>query len=335
MGAVKLGNALTKITKGNDAIQCVKVWLDTGFPPLNKAISDRYKGGFPVARMVEIAGPESSGKTLIATMAMKGAQQAGGIAIFQDHERSFDTVIANKYGLLTGPEDPWIFKTPDSFEESVHSVITTVQAIREQKLIEPEAPIVVVFDSLASMVPMSKLAKDVDAHGMNDKLALASATSAVFPVLAQHASDLNMLVIFLNQVRLKPGVMFGDPRTTTGGEAIKFYPSVRIMLSRSMIKNKDTKEVIGQEIKAQVIKNKVSAPFKEATWRYMFEANEAGHFFDMTGSLLDYMKEKGLIELDGNYFKWEGQKFNRGALIKKIDAEGTYDKLVAMLPEDD
>ena len=335
MGVVKLGNALTKIAKANDSIQSVKVWLDTGFPPLNKAISGKYDGGFPVSRMVEIAGPESSGKTLIATMAMKNAQQAGGIAIFQDHERSFDSVIANKYGLLTGDGDPWIFKTPRSFEESVTSVIKTVAEIREQKLIEPTAPIVVVFDSLASMVPKSKLEKNVDEQSMHDKLALASATSAVFPVLAQHASDLNMLVLFLNQVRLKPGIAFGDPRTTPGGEAIKFYPSVRIQLSRAMIKNKETKEVTGQEITAYVIKNKVSAPFKEATWRYMFEANEAGHFFEMTGSLLDYIKAKGLIEMEGTFFKWNGGKFNRGSLIKKIDAEGTYDQLVALLPKDE
>lgn len=335
MAAIKLGNALTKIAKGNDSIQNVKVWLDTGFPPLNKAISGKYKGGFPVTRMVEIAGPESSGKTLIATMAMVNAQQAGGIAIFQDHERSFDSLMANKYGLLTDEGDPWIFKTPRTFEESVTSVIKTVTEIREQKLIEAGAPIVVVFDSLASMVPQSKMGKDVDEQGMNDKLALAAATSAVFPVLAQYASELNMLIIFLNQVRLKPGIAFGDPRTTPGGEAIKFYPSVRIQLSRAMIKNKDTKEITGQEITAYVVKNKVSAPFKSATWRYMFKANDAGHFFEMTGSLLDYMKEHKLIEMDGTFFIWNGGKFNRGNLIKKIEAEGTYDQLAALLPEDE
>ncbi|MBE0438108.1 MAG: recombinase RecA [Methylomicrobium sp.] len=206
MSVAKLGAALAKVAGENDTVQNVRLWLDTGFPPLNKAISGKYDGGLPVTRIVEIFGPESSGKTMIATKAMIQAQQMGGIAMFNDHERSFDNKIANRIGLLTDEDAPWIFKTPETFESSVTETIKIAKAVREGKLIDPEAPIVVVYDSLASMVPKSKMAKEVDEQGMNDSLALAKACSAVFPVLAQFAQKYNMLILLLNQTRQKPGV---------------------------------------------------------------------------------------------------------------------------------
>lgn len=333
MAVVSLGNALSKVAGNNDAIQNVKIWLDTGFPPLNKAISGKYNGGFPVTRIVEMFGPESSGKTLIATKAMIQAQQMGGIAMFNDHERSFDSKIANSIGLLTGEGDPWIFKTPETFEESVTNTIKIAKGIRDNKLIAPEAPIVVVFDSLASMVPKSKMAKDVDEQGMNDSLALAKACSAVFPVLTQFIQKYNMLCIVLNQTRQKPGVMYGDPTTTPGGEAPKFYASVRIQLNRKQIKDKTTNEILGQEITANCIKNKVSAPFRKAKWRYMFNEDGSGHF-DVTGSLLDYLIEAGLIEKTGVRINWDDKTYSRGQLINKIESDGTIDQLTALLPAD-
>lgn len=328
-----LGSALSKVAGDNDAIQNIKIWLDTGFPPLNKAISGKYNGGFPVGRIIEMFGPESAGKTMIATKAMIQAQQMGGIAMFNDHERSFDTKIANEIGLLTGDGDPWIFKTPTTFEESVTNTINILGEIRDNKLIDPEAPIVVVFDSLASMVPKSKMAKNVDEQGMNDSLALAKATSSVFPVLTQYVQKHNVLCIVLNQTRLKPGVMYGDPTTTPGGEAPKFYSSVRIQLARQQIKDAKTKEVLGQEITANCIKNKVSAPFKKAKWRYMFNPDGSGHF-DVTGSLLDYLIEQNLIEQTGTRVNWDGKTYYRGQLVEKIESDGTLDKLMALLPED-
>lgn len=331
---VKLGNALTKVAGENDAIQNVKIWLDTGFPPLNKAISGRYNGGFPVGRIVEMFGPESSGKTMIATKAMIQAQQMGGIAIFNDHERSFDSKIANQVGLLTGEGDPWIFKTPETFEQSVTETIKMVEDIRDAKLISPDAPIVVVFDSLASMVPKSKMAKAVDEQGMNDSLALAKATSAVFPVLTQYVQKYNMLCIVLNQTRLKPGVIYGNPTTTPGGEAPKFYASVRVQLSKSLSpKDKASGEVTYQDITASCIKNKVSAPFRKAKWRFMFNADGSGHF-DVVGSLLEYMVENDLIEQAGTRIVWEGKSYYRAQLTTKIETEGTIDKLMALLPTD-
>jgi protein RecA len=334
MSAVSLGKSLKKIAGENDTIQNVTLWLDTGFKPLNKAISGSFSKGFPVGRIVEMFGPESSGKTLIATKAMINAQQMGGIAMFRDHEHSFDANLAEKLGLLIGDEDPWIFKSGGTFESSISETIDIAQKIRADKLIEPDAPIIVVFDSLASMNPKSKMSKGVDEQSMHDKLALASATSTVFPVLVEHAQNLNMLILFLNQVRMKPGVMFGDPTTTPGGEAPKFYASVRIQLGRSQIKKSGSPDVLGQEITAKCIKNKVSAPFKNAKWRYMFNEDGSGHF-DVVGSTLDYLKDQKLIDMTGDRFNWDGKTYNRGQLVNKIEDEGTLDQLEALLPPEE
>lgn len=334
MSVVNLGNALAKIAGDNDEIQNISLWLDTGFPPLNKAISGRYDGGFPVTRIVELFGGESSGKTMISTKAMIQAQQMGGVAMFNDHERSFDSKIANSIGLLTGEGDPWIFKTPETFEKSVTDTIKIAKGIRDDKLIAPEAPIVVVFDSLASMVPKSKMAKEVDEQGMNDSLALAKACSAVFPVLTQFVQKYNMLCIVLNQTRQKPGVMYGDATTTPGGEAAKFYASVRVQLNRKQIKDKTTNEILGQEVTANCVKNKVSAPFRKAKWRYMFNPDGSG-YFDIPGSLLDYLLESDLIEKTGTRINWDGKTYHRQQLLDKIEADGTFDLLMAMLPKDE
>lgn len=338
---VKLGSALTKIAGSNDAIQKVKLFLDTGFPPLNKAISGRYDGGMPVGRIVEMFGPESSGKTAIATEVMKAAQQMGGIAMYRDHERSFDARLAAEGGLLVEEGDPWIFKAGGTFEESIDETIDIAMEVRKQKLIDPEAPIVVVYDSLASMNPRSKVKKDKDKDGrkgvaeqsMHDNTALARATSSAFPVLVDYAQDLNMLIIFLNQTRMKLGVMFGDPTTTPGGNAPKFYSSVRIQIGKSMIKDTKTNEYVGQEVTAKCIKNKVSAPFKQASWRFMFQEDGTGKF-DVVRSLIEYMVENKMLEKDGNYIVWEGSKYYASQLAKKIETDGTYDQLKALLPPD-
>jgi len=314
----------------------VSMWLDTGFPPLNKAISGDYDGGMPVGRIVEMFGPESSGKTAIATQVMIAAQKAGGLAIFMDHENSFDEDIADQHGLQmdTGNNDPWVYHTPSTFEESVTKVIKVCRDVREQKGIEDDAPIVVVFDSLASMVPQSKFAKEITEQGMNDSLALAKSCSAVMPTLALYASQLNMLVIFLNQEREKPGVMYGDPTTTPGGRAPKFYSSVRIQLGRTMLKSKDKKSMIGQEVKCKVIKNKVSKPFETAEWRFLFREEDGSGYFDVVGSMVDYYTSKGILKVSGAYIEWiDGKRYHKQPLIDKINNEGLQGELLALLPK--
>ena len=243
-GKSALALALKKKIGSNDEIQKVSHWIDSGFPPLNKAISGRYDGGFPCGRIVEVFGPPSAGKTFLATAAMVSAQKQDGLAVFLDHENSFDVGLAVANGLNADEDDgQWVYKQPDTFEDSVELIGTILKLVRDEELIPEIAPICIVADSLASMVPNSKAekfdkmaegtAKDKDQLNMNDNTALARATSANFPTLALWARKYNACIIFLNQVRTKIGVMFGDPTTSPGGDSPKFYASVRIRLGAS------------------------------------------------------------------------------------------------------
>ena len=155
-----LAAALKKAVGANDKIQQVELWLDTGFPPLNHAISGRYDGGVPANRIIEIFGPSSSGKTLIATQVMASAQRAGGVAAFFDHENSFDAGLGQKYGLNIDEDlGQWIYRQPETFEEAIDLTGTIMKTVRDNKLIPADAPLCFVFDSLASMVPKSKAEK--------------------------------------------------------------------------------------------------------------------------------------------------------------------------------
>ncbi len=306
----------------------VRVWVDTGFIPLNFAIGGSYERGMPSARIVEIYGPESSGKTWIASECMKAAQLAGGFAGFHDHERSFKLSLAKGNGLDDSPER-WLYRKPKSYEDSIVGFIKAVRAIRENKEIPASAPIVWVFDSLASMVPKQLLDKDADAIKMNDNLALAKLTSTTFPAIAQVADDYNVLVIFLNQIRTAPGVMYGDPTTTPGGKAPKFYASVRIQLGATRLTKGEGADrvMIGSEVTARCIKNKVNRPFLTAKWRFTFREDGSG-FFDVIGSLVDFAVDKGLIAKAGPRLVWtDGKQYFRNALVEHITAAGLKGEL--------
>lgn len=331
-----LASELESIMGANAERQEVTCFLDTGFAPLNKILSGTYRGGLPVGRMVEMFGGSSCGKTAIATSAMVCAQQMGGIAAFMDHENSFDLGLAQGFGL--DPSKGWVYKTPETFEESVDMSVKLAKAVRAKKLIDPKAPIIVVYDSLASMVPQSKLfdakgkERETESYNMHDNTALARCTSSAFPALAQQSAKYNMLVLFLNQIRTKPGVSYGDPTTTPGGNAPEFYSSVRISLTRSMLKEADgdAKQISGQEIRAFTKKNKVNAPFQEAFWRFTFNPDGSGNF-ETVRSTLDYMKSHGLLETAGNYIVWEGKKLYMSQLAEKIESEGRLPELNEML----
>lgn len=314
----------------NDEVSTVKIWLDTGFPPLNRIVSGRYDGGMPVGRVIELSGAESSGKTAIANECMKSAQRAGGIAGFWDHERSFDTRLAEKGGLDVTP-GRFVFKRGQTYEQTVVETIKLLRVVREKKLIDREAPIVLVWDSLASMVPQQIAEKSADAFNMNDNTALARATSASFKMIAQACDDYNAMLIILNQTRTKIGVMFGDPTTTPGGDAVKFYCSVRIRLGRTMLKKSASDSTkIGQRIGAECIKNKVSAPFRKCKWNFMFNDDGTGSF-DVEGSLVEYMCEHELIKPNGKksaYCFWEGNKITKNKLAKMIREDATVRKQV-------
>ena len=321
---------------GNDEAATVDMWLDTGLPELNAAISGSYFGGMPAGRIVEMFGPESSGKTAIATSVMAAAQKAGGIAMFMDHEHSFDRDHAERIGLDIDP-NKFVYKTPDTFEQSVTMAMKVADLVREKSLIPEESPIVVVFDSLASMVPKSKFDKDAEDYNMNDNTALARATSASFPALAKYAEKNNTLLIFLNQMRTKIGVMFGDNTTTPGGDSPKFYASVRIKLGRSMmykqVNGKKTK--VGQEIGAECIKNKVYRPFQKASWNFMFDDGNGNGYLDAVGSTVEHLLEIGAMKLVKTSIEWvDGKTYQKNRLIEKIKKEGLFEELKSFLPKD-
>lgn len=336
---------LNEIVGENDKQQAVSMWLDTGYPPLNKAISGSYNGGMPVGRVVEMFGPPSCGKTAIATEVMIAAQKAGGVAAFMDHENSFDVGLAQDLGL--DPTTRWVYKQPTTFEESTNQAVRmairlrnldekTLRPLKGKPVLEWDKPIVVVFDSLASMVPQTKMydakgnMKSSEDYSMHDNTALARATSGTFPMLAQVAQKCNMLMIFLNQVRTKPGVAYGDPTTTPGGNSPEYYSSVRIGLTREIIRDKD-KEVIGQIINANVKKNKVARPFQRASWNFMFRPDGTG-YFDVDGSLVDLLADNGKLRRDGNGYIWtDGKKYMKPALKAKIEAENLRPELLKML----
>lgn len=342
--SLELDSLITDLIGENDKQQAVTQWLDTGYPPLNKAISAKWDGGLPVGRIVEIFGPPSCGKTAVATKAMACAQSMGGLAIFMDHENSFDVQLGAQLGL--DPTKNWVYKQPTTFEKAIdmtkkiamklRNVDGDLEPMKGKPPLPMDKPIIVVFDSLASMVPQSKMydnkgnVKEAGDNSMHDNTALARATSAHFPLLAQIAYKCNMCLVFLNQVRTKPGVAYGDPTTTPGGQAPEFYASVRIGLSREMIKDKD-KEVVGQIVKAVVRKNKVSAPFKRAEWNFMFREDGTG-YFDVDGSLVELLADNGVLERSGNGYIWtDGKKYMKPALKEKIEKEGLRDELLAML----
>lgn len=325
----------------NDEESTVTHWLDSDFPPLNHASSHDWSHGFPVGRMIEIAGPPSSGKTAIATAAMAAAQKAGGIAGFMDHERSFSLALAPKLGLDTTP-GKFIFKKPRTFEESLQMCVVAATVIRKKKLIPKDAPICWVFDSLAAMVPQSALfemkngkivgERSLEDRTMNDNTALARATSNAFPAFAQHCEELGICAIFLNQLRMKIGVMFGDPRKTTGGNAPEFYFSQRLWLSSSQIK-KGT-EIIGAEVTGKFMKNKVARPFQEAKWRFMFQPDGTGRF-DKERSLIEFLEGVGaLTKGKAGYVIWDGKQVAKETLARQIETEGDagFAKLKALLP---
>lgn len=343
MSKSALAAALAGIIGENAEQVGIKNWLDTGIPELNKALSAAYDKGIPGGRVIEIFGPASSGKTFIATMIMKAAQEAGGIAGFSDHERSFEPQLAKSLGLETDPNTGlFVYKRPQTFEESIQIAVTFCEQVRKRKLIPDDAPLVWVFDSVASMIPHDKLYDEkgnrraAGDYNMRDKLSLATATSQSYPILAQFAEDYNMTVLLLNQIRMKPGVMFGDPTTTPGGQAAEFYASIRISLGRKMITNGKTgedKEISGQEITASLVKNKVARPFQKAKWRVLFKEG-GGAMIDVIGSTVDFLLRKGFMVRDGKRIEWEGKKYFESQLVEHLRTDpDAMKKLMAMVDD--
>lgn len=323
-----------------DAAQSTEItgWLSTGNPQFNKILSGKYYGGFAYGRLYEIYGPSGSGKTVLATNAMIEAQRAGGVAILVDFERAFMTDLAVDIGLDL---DRFIAIKPQTWEEGMTKMMQVAEKLREGfgkiKPVPIDKPIVLVVDSIASATPKSVLAKELTELTMNDTTALARATSAALKVVAARADMHNFTGIFLNQIREKPGVMFGDPTTTPGGKAMEYYASGRLSLSKkNLTKTVDgKKQSIGAHITAKCQKSKHTRPYKTASLDFLEpDSKHSADWFDVAGSLIDHLLDIGALEKSGTMIIWEGKKYQRGRLAPMLDNEDGMKALMSLLPED-
>jgi recombination protein RecA len=248
-------------------------------------------GGLPKGRIVEIYGPESSGKTTLALQVIAEAQKGGGVCAFVDAEHALDPTYAKKLGVDV---DNLLISQPDAGEQALEITDTLVRS---------GAIDVLVIDSVAALVPRAELEGEMgDSHvGLQARLmsqALRKLTSSI--------ARSQCLVIFINQIRMKIGIMFGNPETTTGGNALKFYASVRLDIRRiGAIKDKD--EVVGNQTRVKVVKNKVAPPFKVVEFDIMY-----GEGISKTGELVDLGVKANIIEKSGAWFSYNGQRIGQG-----------------------
>ncbi len=330
--AQDLIDAFDKNLGGNDESATVTHFIDTGFVPLNQIISGRSDGGLPQGRLIETYGPSSAGKTALATEWMKMSQQMGGVAGFRDWERSFSQLVAQEgFGLdLTLPY--WSYKKPRTWEEGNMQAVAYAQWVREKGLIHEEAPILIVLDSIASAVPQSSADKNMDQLTMNDTTALARVTSTTLKSMALAAEDFNATFLYLNQIRTKPGVVYGDPTTTPGGGAMEFYSTCRMALSREkvMAQVEGQKEFVGQNINIKCVKSKLTKPFNTCTLRLTF--NDAGiAMFDKELSTVEALADIGKIPVPSKgYVEWDGKRYSPKQLAEKVRKEGLMPALNAM-----
>lgn len=310
-------------------------FMSTSLVPLDVLLSGEPDGGFAEGRIYEIYGPESSGKTAMATMAMIAAQQAGGVGIFIDYERTFEPEFARDMGLNT--DRPYfLYHKPITWEEGNTKALELAEVIRSSDKFK-DKPIVIVQDSVAAAVPKSSVEKGIDEYNMNDTTALARVTSSTLKSVNMFIDDMNLVMIYLNQIREKPGVMFGNPETTPGGKALKFYASVRISLSKKI--DSEEGRVATHKITAKVIKNKITQSVGEkVSWdlRYIRQpgtVKSKGHI-DKIGAMIDYMKELKILKMSGAYIEFiDGKKYHRAKLIKHIEENDLMPSLIDKLKE--
>ena len=262
--------------------------ISTGSIALDKALG---VGGLPRGRVIEIYGPESSGKTTLALHAVANAQKQGGIAAFVDAEHALDVVYARKLGVNC---DELLVSQPDTGEQALEIA---------DMLVRSGAIDILVIDSVAALVPRAEIEGEMgDSHmGLQARL-----MSQALRKLTGTISKTETSIIFINQIRMKIGVVFGNPETTTGGNALKFYSSVRLDIRRSTA-IKDGQEITGNRTRVKVVKNKMAPPFKNAEFDIMY-----GEGISRTGDLLDVGVEEGIIDKSGSWYSYNGERIGQG-----------------------
>ncbi|MDG0969183.1 MAG: recombinase RecA [Porticoccaceae bacterium] len=248
-------------------------------------------GGLPKGRVVEIYGPESSGKTTLTLQVIAEAQKAGGTCAFIDAEHALDPVYAEKLGVVI---DDLIVSQPDTGEQALE--VTDM-------LVRSGACDVLVVDSVAALTPRAEIEGEMGDHHVGLQARLMS---QALRKLTGNIKTANCLVIFINQIRMKIGVMFGNPETTTGGNALKFYSSVRLDIRR-IGAVKDGDEIVGNETRVKVVKNKVAPPFKQTEFQILY-----GRGINRNGELVDLGVKHGLVDKSGAWYAYKGNKIGQG-----------------------